>query len=275
LHWAAASFDDFYRPRWWRWLPFAAMIAIAAWAMLSDWTIAWRTARIAAFALVVAGVWRILAGRDADLVEQRRRLRLVLAIGVGIWIAALTALSAAASEAVRASAGSVTAGGVLVLALAAALLRLRVEQTLPAREAAAPSVIGAPAVAPADGADAEEQAWLDRLHALMERERIYREEDFGLARLAQRLNIPEYRLRRLINQRLGQRNFVSFVNGYRLAETMAALADPSQRQVPILTIALDAGFQSIGPFNRAFKAHTGQTPSEFRRAQLARVTAAS
>ncbi|MFI4995652.1 MAG: helix-turn-helix domain-containing protein [Hyphomicrobiales bacterium] len=47
---------------------------------------------------------------------------------------------------------------------------------------------------------------------------------------------------------------------------MAALADPGQASVPILTIALDAGFSSIGPFNRAFKARTGQTPSEYRRA---------
>ena len=36
-----------------------------------------------------------------------------------------------------------------------------------------------------------------------------------------------------------------------------------------LTIALDAGFQSIGPFNRAFKIETGMTPSEFRRVRLA------
>jgi len=34
--------------------------------------------------------------------------------------------------------------------------------------------------------------------------------------------------------------------------------------VPISTIALDAGFQSLGPFNRAFKTETGLTPSEFR-----------
>ena len=38
--------------------------------------------------------------------------------------------------------------------------------------------------------------------------------------------------------------------------------------MPIVTIALDAGFQSLGPFNRAFKAQTGMTPSEFRRARL-------
>jgi len=35
--------------------------------------------------------------------------------------------------------------------------------------------------------------------------------------------------------------------------------------VPVLTLALDAGFNSLGPFNRAFKAATGLTPSEFRR----------
>jgi len=266
LHWAAASFDDFYRPRWWRWLPFAAMLAIAAWAILSDGWLAYRVARIAALALVAAGIWQTLAGREADLVESRRRLRLVLAIGAGTWIAALTILSAAASHAVRASAGVVTAGGILLLALAAGLVRLRAAPRDAVRlPAASPVRAETPAPAAIDG---EERALLARLQDLMERERIYREDGFSLARLADRLAIPQYRLRRLINQRLGQRNFVSFVNGYRLAETMAALADPSEREVPILTIALDAGFQSIGPFNRAFKAHTGQTPSEFRRARL-------
>jgi AraC-like DNA-binding protein len=35
--------------------------------------------------------------------------------------------------------------------------------------------------------------------------------------------------------------------------------------VPNITIAMDAGFQSLGPFNRAFKALTGVTPTEYRR----------
>ena len=68
-----------------------------------------------------------------------------------------------------------------------------------------------------------------------------------------------------INQGLGHRNFNSFVNGYRIAEVKAALADPRQAEVPVLTIALDAGFNSLGPFNRAFKAETGLTPTEYRR----------
>ena len=106
---------------------------------------------------------------------------------------------------------------------------------------------------------------LARLRQLMEEEKVYRQEGFGVAALVAALNVPEYRLRRLINQRLGHRNFSSFVNGYRLAEVTAALADPAQADVPILTIALDAGFQSIGPFNRAFKAHTGMTPTAYRK----------
>jgi AraC-like DNA-binding protein len=98
--------------------------------------------------------------------------------------------------------------------------------------------------------------------------KIYREEGLSIAVLSGKLGIPEYRLRRLINQQLGHRNFSTFVNGYRLAEAMAALADPGQSEVPILTIALDTGFGSIGPFNRAYKAHVGLTPTEYRRQRL-------
>src|SRR5216683_185268 len=83
--------------------------------------------------------------------------------------------------------------------------------------------------------------------------------------LASAPSIPEYSPRRLINQRLGYRNFNVFLNEHRIAEAKAALADPAQAEVPVITIAMDAGFQSLGPFNRAFKATTGVTPTEYRR----------
>ena len=85
------------------------------------------------------------------------------------------------------------------------------------------------------------------------------------ARWRAKLAIPEYRLRRLINQQLGYRNFNVFLNNHRIEEAKAALADPTQAEVPVITIAMDAGFQSLGPFNRAFKATTGVTPTEYRR----------
>ena len=117
--------------------------------------------------------------------------------------------------------------------------------------------------------DPAEERLAATLQRLMTAEHVYRSEDLSVASLAARLAVPEYRLRRLINRRLGHRNFNAFVNGFRLAEARAALADPVRRELPVLTIALDAGFQSIGPFNRAFKAATGLTPTEFRREHIA------
>ena len=150
-----------------------------------------------------------------------------------------------------------------------ALLLLRVgEQTL------------FPALASADGlslrvpdpsADEANRPLLASLTHLMTAERAYRQDGLAIATLAARVGVPEYRLRRLINRSLGFRNFNSFVNSYRIAEAKAALGDPQQAELPVLTIALDAGFSSLGPFNRAFKADTGLTPSEFRRRQGAHV----
>lgn len=113
--------------------------------------------------------------------------------------------------------------------------------------------------------DPAEERLVQVLQRVMVEERAYRSEDLSVASLAARLSVPEYRLRRVINRRLGHRNFNAYVNGFRLAEARHALADPQRRGLPVLTIALEAGFQSIGPFNRAFKAATGLTPTEFRR----------
>jgi AraC-like DNA-binding protein len=113
-----------------------------------------------------------------------------------------------------------------------------------------------------------DQRLLQRVQALMEEERVYREPDLSIGTLADRMGLAEYKLRRLINQGLGQRNFNTYINRYRLQDAMAELADPKQTSQSVLNIALDSGFQSLGPFNRAFKAETGQTPSEFRREKL-------
>jgi AraC-like DNA-binding protein len=136
---------------------------------------------------------------------------------------------------------------------------------------ASPDDAGSARAAPrADsGRDAVAPVLLRRLDRLMTVERIYRQEGLTIAMLAARLDLPEHRLRQVINEGLGHRNFNVFLNRYRIDEAKAALSDLSQRDVPVLTIAMDAGFQSIGPFNRAFKADTGLTPTEFRRDALA------
>jgi len=37
----------------------------------------------------------------------------------------------------------------------------------------------------------------------------------------------------------------------------------------VLTIAMDLGYGSLAPFNRAFRETTGQSPTDFRRAAFA------
>jgi AraC-like DNA-binding protein len=98
--------------------------------------------------------------------------------------------------------------------------------------------------------------------------RAYARTGLTIRQLAEELKTPEHRLRSLINSRLGFKNFSTFLNGYRIRETCDRLQDPKQARVPILTIALDAGFASLAPFNRAFRQAIDMTPTEYRRRKL-------
>ena len=103
---------------------------------------------------------------------------------------------------------------------------------------------------------------------IVDAQKAYREDGLTIGALADKARIPEHRLRRLINQGLGFRNYAAFLNTRRLAEAKTLLADAAQARTPILTLALGLGYGSIGPFNRAFKEETGQTPSEWRAEKL-------
>jgi AraC-like DNA-binding protein len=85
--------------------------------------------------------------------------------------------------------------------------------------------------------------------------------------LAARLQTPEYKLRLLINGRLGHRNFTEFVNGYRVEAAKALLVDRGTKRT-VAEVAYDVGFSSLAPFNRAFKEVTGVTPTQWRRERL-------
>ena len=89
-----------------------------------------------------------------------------------------------------------------------------------------------------------------------------------ITKLASRLKIPEHRLRHLINQHMGYRNFADFLNHHRIQAAKARLSNVEDRNIPVLTVAMDMGYGSLGPFNRAFKERTGLTPTEFRMKSL-------
>jgi AraC-like DNA-binding protein len=217
-----------------------------------------------------------LATWRTDLVAGRRRLRLVVLIGASAYIAIVAAanFSGTPSMSFAAMASVANAFGLFGLVGLTAWNLLRSADTqgfvlLPATGEAS----GSARATARDGAGKPpeiEQALLRRLEHLMSVERAYRREGLTIGSLSAELGVPEYRLRQLINEGLGHRNFNAFLNRYRIEEAKAALADAGQKEVPVLTIAMDAGFQSLGPFNRAFKAATDRTPTEFRRLALAK-----
>jgi AraC-like DNA-binding protein len=276
---AAALFDDDFKPSWWHALAWLAMLAFGAsclWAGTAPARIGFSAVGLACNALAA---WYALAERSVDLVEERRRLRNVLIVAVALYSTVIIT-----SEIVFPNGGGLTlslgiSAGLLALTLVFAAVLFSVNQS----GSLIPFVLSAPQPLPAtarvpsaetafavQSASDEDARLLSALRRLMDHDRAYREEGLSIGGLAAKLGTSEHGLRRLINQRLGHRNFNAFLNGYRLDDVMTALADPAQEAVPILTIALDAGFQSLGPFNRAFKSTTGMTPSEFRREQLGR-----
>jgi len=125
----------------------------------------------------------------------------------------------------------------------------------------------APRAAP--GPLGDEDARLARaLRRQLDALQVYREPELKVADLAQRLGTAEHKLSRLITQGLGEKNFNQMINRHRIAYACARLADADD-DATILDISGDAGFASLGPFNRAFKTATGCTPTAYRSAHRA------
>jgi AraC-like DNA-binding protein len=228
-------------------------------------------------ALLAHALFRVALDRRDDLVEPRRRVRLLF-VGAGACLAIATLLAHVWGPQPWTGEARLVQGAAylaLKLLLIALLLDFRAQAFVAATPlfaagTTAVSPAGSPPLAPdptlaADPALAASARDADRVVDAMQRDRVYREPGLTIGALAAKLDLPEYRLRRLINQHLGHRNFSDFLNAWRLREAAERLRDPAQAHLPILSIALDLGYGSIGPFNRAFKAALGLTPSDFRR----------
>ncbi|MES2105322.1 MAG: AraC family transcriptional regulator [Pseudomonadota bacterium] len=227
---------------------------------------------LATIGLAALSVTQSISSWKVDLVEGRRRLRMVIVAataGYSIFMATAALSSGDGVMAVFSSTANAAGLACISLLIAWQLMQFAGDGLFVDRQHAGndavmeenrPDPVGA-----AEAAEGPNPALVSELLRLMTVEYLYREENLSIAALAQHMELPEYKLRRLINQGLGYRNFNAFLNAYRIADASRALAASDQAEVPVLTIAMDAGFQSLGPFNRAFKAITGQTPTEFRR----------
>lgn len=267
---ARALFDDRFILKAWHGAAWIALVALSLFNCTVLAAAASPLSQITALALTVIAlgtnalaVVQTMSSWPDDLVERRRTLRVFIvaaAAAIAIVNSVLQIILGGGAPPVLVSVANAATLAVIVAVITWQLTRATGNELFvaPAVQAAEPSED----LAVAHAAD---RKLIDTLTRLMRDERLYRHEGLTIGTLAAKLAVPEYRLRRVINQQLGHRNFNAFLNSYRIGDAKAALADPSQAEVPVTTIALDAGFQSLGPFNRAFKTETGLTPTEYRR----------
>lgn len=207
------------------------------------------------------------SGRADDLVERRRIIRL--------WLPVLVALQAGGilvfellfgTERTVPAVQLFNSLAILALTVFAGIVLLRTDPELVVEtqgsRGAGPQPSGEE-LSPAELVlrDKLEEAMVDG---------FYRRSGVTIAVLADHLGTPEHRLRALINRRLGYRNFAAFLNSHRIAEAQGILADRERVTLPVLTIAMDLGYNSLPSFNRAFREITGMTPTEYRREAIGR-----
>jgi AraC-like DNA-binding protein len=252
-----------------KWIPAILLLAAGLVCLIlpePQQTWLWASRNVFGALLSAHVVWLIARGWSGDLLESRRRLRGVVLGLAGILAVTNVIMGLLSRFQSQHQLQVFMTGGPYGVALTTTVMVAVATLFLQPRPAVVR--IARPAAPGTDArAEVAERVMLQNLNALMAADG-WRREGLTIGAVAQDLDAPEHRLRRLINQRLGHRNFADFVNTYRIEAAKIRLADPAEARTTVAAIAFDLGYGSLGPFNRAFRAATGSTPTDWRRQAL-------
>lgn len=258
-----AIFDDHFRPSWMIVLWFGLEIAAHFWIYLRPYlsVAAWAqqlchgVSALISIGFILAGLYTAITTGKGDLIESRMRFRniFIMVTAALIGITLIVESMPIAKESVD-TLQALQRSTILALTVFFLVGNFESKPGFFFREVPdqKPSVI-------------HDDALRGKLEALISEKKIYRQEGLTIRTLAELLHEQEYKVRRLINGELGFRNFNDFLNTYRVNEACEMLRDPSQNRKTILEIAYSLGYQSIGPFNKAFKELKNTTPTAFRK----------
>ncbi|CAL2057806.1 AraC family transcriptional regulator [Tenacibaculum sp. 190524A05c] len=96
----------------------------------------------------------------------------------------------------------------------------------------------------------------------MKTEKPYLNSELNLSDLASELEMHRNELSQIINKGF-QKNFNDFINEFRVNAFKKELENGAHKQLSLLGIAMDCGFNSKATFNRVFKKITNTSPTEF------------
>ncbi len=109
-----------------------------------------------------------------------------------------------------------------------------------------------------------ESQYLETLITFMNDKKPYLDFELTLQKLSIKTKIPEKELSLLINHHLGK-HFFDFINEYRINDAKKLLQAPSKKDLTVLEILYEVGFNSKSSFYSAFKKATNQTPTQYRK----------
>ncbi len=100
------------------------------------------------------------------------------------------------------------------------------------------------------------------LEDLMRKEKRYKDETLTVESLADELNISSGYLSKIVGKITGKK-IVDYINTFRVEEVKDNLTSDAFSHYTLLSIGLEAGFNSKASFYRNFKKIAGLSPSEF------------
>ncbi len=112
-----------------------------------------------------------------------------------------------------------------------------------------------------------ESQYLETLITFMNDKKPYLDFELTLQKLSIKTKIPEKELSLLINHHLGK-HFFDFINEYRINDAKTLLQAPSKKDLTVLEILYEVGFNSKSSFYSAFKKATNQTPTQYRKSRV-------
>jgi len=209
---------------------------------------------VMAFLMVSHMVLVTLIGRSDDLLEKRRSSRLYLVFIIAISAILTILLGSVLLQQHQATVNVISLWPAIV---GISFWLIRIEKSAFAFDS--------PVQQEKSPMSTRDTLLLEKLNTMLVVKHGYLQNNLSVDELAKQLGVSSTRLRTFINQQLGFDNFSSYINSFRIDAIKVALRAIENEHIPILTLALNHGFNSLPPFNRAFKKLVGVTPSKYRK----------
>ncbi|WP_245451613.1 helix-turn-helix domain-containing protein [Mesorhizobium waimense] len=107
---------------------------------------------------------------------------------------------------------------------------------------------------------AQDREALDRIRNLLVDQKLSRDENLTLSRLARRAGVPARQISGAVN-RLAGKNVSQYINDFRIAEACRLLRETD---MSVTSAMLESGFQTKSNFNREFRRVTSLSPASWR-----------